>query len=331
MSKKVQMYYANLTNIDLAMLMPDGRLRGDSFNLHVSLTGQEDPRESVLIDFSTAKKQIKAWIDDHEGQGFDHKCWVPITENPDMEVSIDTEVVTYEGYDRMESAPADSSVAIVTPHIKLVAPRNCFRFVDAQNCNTLQGVMSAWENEIVDYLEARFAENGQQIEIDVKLTNNMSYPAFCHPELNGFTFRYTHGLKHSTSFGCQNIAHGHLSYIAFQEKNSPWGTSSFWPGSRALYAQELQSIANDLNNKVFVWGENVHSHVDGRVVIQYHCDRGFMMQEIAAEDCIILPVETTIEHIAQFVAKQYDKVLRDMGISSVWVSEGLEKGGVADV
>ena len=113
--KEVSMYYANLTNIDLAMFMPDGRLRGDSFNLHVKMTGQEDPEEAVLIDFSTAKKTIKSWIDDHVGNGFDHKCWVTLHPDIDIQVQGDNEVQFPQDGQMVSvlSAPSRSMVTLL--------------------------------------------------------------------------------------------------------------------------------------------------------------------------------------------------------------------------
>lgn len=337
MSKTVQMYYANLTNIDLAMFMPDGRLRGDSFNLHVKLSGEEDPKEAVLIDFSTAKKRIKAWIDDHKGDGFDHKCWVTLHPQMAIDLTLDTEVVQVPTNEMLMATPGETVVSIKTPFTTVVAPRNCFHFMDMRqsHCDgdrfTLPNIIYFWEQAIEDYLEAKFLEDGQKIEIEVKLTNNMSYPAFCEPELNGFHFRYTHGLKHSTSFGCQNVAHGHISYIAFKERESVWGTTSFWPGSRGLYADDLRKIVDELDGVVFAWEENVERVEDGWVYISYRCDRGEMRQRVRDDNCIILPVETTVEHLAEFVAERYAPILQNMGIESVYVSEGLEKGGIADV
>lgn len=315
--KEVQMYYANLTNIDLAMFVPGGKLRGDSFNLHVKMSGTEDLEEAVLIDFSTAKKRIKSWIDDHKGQGFDHKCWVTV--HPEMGIEVNR-------------LPNDV-VEISTPHTTVIAPSNCFRILEVEEQQTLNmcSLIDAWENSIGDYLVEKFAQDGQAIEIEVKLTNNMSYPAFCVPELNGFVFRYTHGLKNSTSFGCQNIAHGHISYIAFEESPSIWETSSFWPGSRELYSDEIRKIVNELDGVVFAWSENVTEVADGWVTIKYTSSRGAMLQKVKEQDCIILDCETTVEHLAEFVAGRYRDILESLGIAKVYVSEGLEKGGIADV
>lgn len=322
MTKNVSMYYANLTNIDLAMFLPTGQLRGDSFNLHVTLSGQEDPQEAVLIDFSTAKKRIKKWIDDHEGNGFDHKCWV--TMHPEMNIEVK--------HDR----DADR-VCITTPFTEVEAPTNCFHFLNMyqshleQDAFTLPNIMYFWESAISEYIQEKFKQDGERIEVEVKLTNNFSYPAFANSELTGFQFRYTHGLKHSTSFGCQNPVHGHLSYIAFEERESMWGTSSFWPGSRGLYADDLQPVIDTLNNAVFIWQENVVHQDDKHVVVEYDCPRGKMRQVVRDQDAIILPIETTVEHLAEFVAERFRTIFQDMGIARIYVSEGLEKGGIAEV
>jgi 6-pyruvoyl-tetrahydropterin synthase len=335
METSVSMYYANLTNIDLAMVMPEGNLRGDSFNLHLELTGEEDPVESVLIDFSTAKKRVKSWIDDHSGQGFDHKCWVFTHSSAFVDVDIDNQAIELDSLPELLSEfEGTKTIKVSLPSTTITAPLNCFNFIpvpedmpfNTQNC------MRVAEQSIEKYLVAKFKNDGQTISVKVKLTNNFSYPAFSSKELQGFSFRYTHGLKHSTSFGCQNIVHGHLSYITFKEKAHT--ESNFMQGSREFHREAIEAIVSKLNNKVFAWEENV-SLLPGdedrlpSLLIKYDSPRGYMTQQLNAPDCIVLTVETTVEHIAQYIATKYREELLALDIESVYVSEGLEKGGIA--
>lgn len=318
MQSPVSMYYANLTNIDLAMIMPDGRLRGDSFNLHLELVGAEDPEEAVLIDFSTAKKSIKSWIDDHTGNGFDHKCWL-----------FDHKDAAYHLSTATSNETGKSSFCLETDSVLLTAPDNCFRIIP---CNTqvlnLQSMMRCAELEMELYLEKKFAEAGQQISVTVGLTNNFSYPVFAEQELQGFSFRYTHGLKKSTSFGCKNIVHGHASYITFKEKEN---VGNFQAGKKEFYKDTIEEIVSYVHNKVFAWEQNVSRDPqdNSKLIIEYTTERGYMRQVVDKQNCIVLNVETTVEHIAQFIANEFEEQLTALDVDTLYVSEGLEKGGCA--
>lgn len=352
MSKVVEMYYANLTNIDLGMILPNGRLVGNAFNLHLELKGEEDPVENVLIDFSTAKKRIKKWIDDHTGNGFDHKCWVTL--HPSMQLSCSKINVTQdvENDGVIVSVPTGETIIEVnTPFTTLRAPANCFRFLNCMedtqsHCISLaslpqlteRDIVYAAECEIASYLEERFAEDGETITVVATLTNNFSFPALSDPELNGYTFRYTHGLKHSTSFGCQNIAHGHISYLAFQLNASIWQNHDrATPGTRWFYETEIQSIIKELDQKTFIWDQNIAHRIPGseseepRIVVEYTSSRGTMQQSVYESDAIVMDVETTVEHIAEYVTETYRDTLTQLGVRKVYVSEGLEKGGISSV
>ena len=66
------MFFSQPTVIDHAYIDQEGRVVGGSFNPDFLVTGEIDPKEKVVIDFGTGKKQIKALID-HKEFGYDHK------------------------------------------------------------------------------------------------------------------------------------------------------------------------------------------------------------------------------------------------------------------
>ena len=199
----------------------------------------------------------------------------------------------------------------------------------------VEEVIACAEVEIAAYLQNKFAQEGQDIQVVVRLTNNFSYPEMANKEFEGITFRYTHGLKNSTSFGCQNIVHGHISYITGKLKDSNEYTDNHY--------RLLEEIADTINCKTFIFENNLvggyqmgFNHPDsdykGDVcVLEYHSPRGTMYQEIRKEDSILIKEESTVENIAQWVVQQYRGPLATAGFEKIYVSEGLEKGGIGVV
>jgi 6-pyruvoyl-tetrahydropterin synthase len=72
----------DVTQVDHSILLPDGTLIGNSFNVSATISGGLKKGEEVVIDFGAAKKLIKSIIDEK----IDHKVWHPIKlDYPDIE------------------------------------------------------------------------------------------------------------------------------------------------------------------------------------------------------------------------------------------------------
>lgn len=143
-------------------------------------------------------------------------------------------------------------------------------------------------------------------------------------------FSYTHGLKNSTSLGCQNIGHGHLSYIQLVMDSSNW-TSALSDQAWDI----VDKISKELNGTHFIFNENLKmSDIDTDIRIKYESkDRGEFLMSNKDESCSIVPkykvllTETTVENLAQFVADQFKDLLSTLeGLKAIYVSEGLHKG-----
>jgi hypothetical protein len=132
-------------------------------------------------------------------------------------------------------------------------------------------------------------------------------------------FRYVHGLKDSTSYGCNNIAHGHGSFITADKNPS----------------NILQDIADDLDNTVFIRSDNIAkfsqvAEIVDTISIQYTTSRGpfSMILSTPHHKVVILNTETTVEYLAQYVKTKYGAQMKDLGITYFCISEGLSKGAV---
>lgn len=300
-----RIWLSQISVVDHAYIDDKGCVRGGSFNPNFIVSGTPDPVEKVVVDFSTVKKDIKKIIDKHEDNaiknGFDHKLWV------------------IEGYSNVQvfDITSKGTVIIQTPAIKIELPLNAVRYI--QRIDFLE------PSHHLDYIGVAFANHVQEgmekiypnIQVDVQCINTVDE----HISLNARTrpFHYVHGLKDSTSYGCQNIAHGHRSFIHVDNDNDP-----------ACF-HELMAVASVLDDTVFVREDNVVQNGANTITLGYTTSqRGkfSMSLNTDAHKVVVLPTETTVEFLAAYIKQYYGGKLKAYGANAVYVSEGLSKGAV---
>lgn len=289
------MFLCDTTNVDHAYIDNEGRVVGGSYRPKFIVTGNVDPQENVVIDFSAVKKAIKASIDDYN-TGFDHKLW--------WIEGTSAGTITFDG----------DNVTIDTPVVTITGPANIVKVIRSD------------EQIINDYVQVELCAKYPDVDarIETILTTTFDTP----PQMNtaAHQFRYAHGLKMSSSFGCQNIAHGHLSYLGAKTTD--------------VLATDLllASIAAQLDGVVFAWDDNVSRENDQTVVdIGYtSAHRGrmqmsFKRSSVDRVKLVILETETTVEHLTEWIAAEWGDELRQAGVQQLFVSEGLSKGAVASL
>jgi len=291
---KSTLFFNQMTCIDHAMIVA-GRIVGGSILPNIIVTGNVDEKESVVVDFSTLKKSMKAIIDAKE-DGFDHKLWVDPNE-PGVEVD--------------ESI--DGRIKVKTMFVEFEGPRDAVKLIDKAH---------GLEQCIADLLQQKLAAEYPDTQLDVEVVWN-STAAHTMGDGKAF-FTYVHGLKDSTSWGCNNLAHGHLSYVEVI--------------AEPLIGRMLaQKIASDMNGIVFVKRENVIRETDASITIGYEntlCNRGSFRLKLKKEGTpiAIIDTETTIENLVTAMTQQFsDEALRGMGVTHIMVSEGLQKGAIREV
>lgn len=292
---KSTMFMSHITVIDHAWITPAGNVRGESFNLSCEVTGVLDGHENVVIDFSACKKVIKHLVDKSN-------------------YAIDHRLVLVKGFSDYNASAASSTIE--TPSL----------IINGCNTDWYQEISSVGISDNVDiddqyqqHLSAYLAhmllvclrqEYGYPVEsVKVHLSTEFTLPAEAKTHVE---FRYVHGLRHSSSHGCQNIAHGHRSFIATD-------------GNAEGVKSALIAIASSLQG-VLAWDDNKSNA--GR--IKYESERGKFSMETAQPICW-LNTETTVENLASAAAKIGGRVLKDLGCTRLWVSEGLTKGSVVDL
>lgn len=295
------MFLSQLTILDHAYIDDVGVVVGGSFNPDFIVAGDVDPVEQVVVDFSTVKKDLKKIIDAKE-EGFDHKLWF------------------IEGFSQgfYEEYTDDTGprVKITTQSTFLDVPRNALKVFEADDYS-----ITSVGTALADYVEKEMRKLYPTIRITC-LNNAKAHTPTLDPDdtqsAEVALFTYSHGLKDSTSWGCNNIAHGHLSYVQISPVNPD--------------TQHLQNvIASELDGVVFINRENVVLETDKVIALDYTTDRGrfYARYNLDANYVQVLETETTIEHLVENIKNTYLPQLKQAGAKFLFVSEGLSKGAVA--
>ena len=302
---KSSMFLREVTVIDHAFIGSDGRQHGGSFLASFDVTGKVDPTEKVVVDFSTIKKDIKAIVDDRD-QGFDHKLWV---------------ITPFSGQVDLTILSGDV-IEVKTQCLEISAPTNIIKTFDAEEYS-----VEAIGDVIGRHVEAELRKKYTGVEIEVK----------CHlsetpVSIKGASklFRYSHGLKDSTSWGCQNIAHGHLSFIELHG-NEHWreNCQDCIQSREAVFAL----LENSWDGAVLVNPENVIDDNADFISIGYTTPRGGFYAKYRKPWCKVkvLPGETTIEMIVDEFTREAGYWLERGHIGRIEISEGLSKGAFKEI
>ena len=309
------MFLNQPTVIDHAYIDNEGYIVGGSFNPCFTISGKVDPVEKVVVDFSTVKKSLKAAIDDREN-GFDHKLWIlPQWSNC---------AVTQLNGDMLH---------IVTPHVTLDLPSNAVKFLH----HAADYSLNSCGNDLRLYLDHALGKVYPDVEVSILVKNSQSpqlYPLDDDDDgrldFQNIEFRYQHGLKDSTSWGCQSLAHGHLSFIQlFYRHDLSDGVRDRDDTDDDVHFL-LERMKSYIDGATFINTENIApAFVSGNTAIEYTTERGFFRAEYDRScKLIVLNTETTIEYIVEHVVEHFREDLKTVNASHIFVSEGLSKGAV---
>ena len=288
----------NITVVDYAYISNTGEIEGNSFNLSCEVSGHTDNDEQVVIDFSTLKKTIKELIDGADG--FDHKLWI------------------LDGYSQSIVKTDGTNTYIHTPSVNMTLPNNAVKMLYCKNLGELWKEMANIAILNIDeFLQTNLFMLYPNLDLEVtcSLSSNTSRDAI-------FTFHYSHGLKNSTSYGCQNIAHGHESFIDF-----------YFDSYKVVNYGELEKTVNDFNKTYFAWKENVIDETSDELEIGYETPRGkfSIIFQKSKNKIVIMERETTIENLIRYYVDKNRDVLDKNGVTRVYMSEGLDKGSILRV
>lgn len=280
------LFVKDLTVIDFSYLCKNRGPLGESWIVDLEMHGDLND-ESMVLDFSLVKKQVKRIIDDV----IDHK----------LAIATQGEAVITESGEQ-----TNVSFTFGNNQLAVSSPHQAFCFIDTDEIN---------EASVKQYLEdtilPRLPQNVKKIVLTLR------------PEhTNGFYYHYSHGLKKHDG-NCQRIIHGHRSTIEIEEN----GMRS--PRLNKLWSQKWQDIylvsAEDrvnANQLKFV------TPIENGVHSAYTASQGYFELSISEAVVDILPVDSTVECIAQHIATTLKNTYPENHYR-VAAYEGVGKGAIA--
>lgn len=316
------------TCIDHAYINQLGLVVGGSINPNFIVTGELDKQEQVVVDFSQIKKQIKAAIDDRI-TGFDHKLWI-IEGYSNCKLYEESSPGSWKlitDKKQLLDMPPQDRIRIISDMFDMIMPVDAVRFIPTRRApsSKLEFNRVICDN-MTAYLEDKLYDIHNKL-IDVTVIHQ-EQPHLFGKDYHAM-FTYTHGLPFSTSYGCQNQNHGHLSWVQVVGHEL---------SDTRLMKELTDQIALFLHNAVFIDQSNIVDRSKESISIEYTTEqRGYFQATYTLGPrgfrALVLPADTTIENIIEFVLRQpsIDTLLRQATATHLAISEGLSKGAIISI
>ncbi len=282
------LFLSDFTVLDYAFVDAQTGVTGDSYFVSAELLGETDKKDFIL-DFSLAKKMLKALVDD----AFDHRLLVPVGSG----------TARLSGGKMLIQCASGFSW-------EYDCPREAFElFPDSEiNAEVLQHHLAAAAKAKLpaNVREARFT---------------LSSPARFSTEAN---FRYTHGLRFHDG-NCQRLFHGHRNPIEVWvsgERAPKWEKllATEWHDAHFVSAPTLVNRrALDLPLGVRQAGH------PGTAEVMYQSGQGIFRALLPASRVILVENEPSIETMSELAS---ETLVRHglAGEFKVVAYEGLNKG-----
>jgi 6-pyruvoyl-tetrahydropterin synthase len=284
------LFVNDLTVIDFSYLCTQRGMVGESWIVDLTLHGELD-EQNMVLDFGKVKKQVKRIIDDT----VDHKLVIP-TEY------ANTHVKHIDGEDYISV----SFTCENNQNISISSPADAYCFIDSDHIN-MDDVIA----HLAAVIKPQLPENVKKVELSLRTE-----------EISGFYYHYTHGLKKHDG-NCQRIAHGHRSKIQVFENGmkSPRlekELSALW---RDIYVGTTEDVVH-ADQLQFI------NKSESQVAFKYESSQGKFELCMENEAVYIMPMDTTVELIAQYLADKLKQQNPDNDYKII-AYEGVAKGAIA--
>lgn len=286
----MQLFVNDLTVIDFSYLCTQRGMVGESWIVDLTLHGELD-EQNMVLDFSKVKKQVKRIIDDT----VDHKLAIPTEYS-----GVNVQHIEGQDYIKVEFESVGGE------KIAISSPSDAYCFVDADRIE-----MSHVIKHLASVIKPQLPANVKKVELSLRAE-----------DISGFYYHYTHGLKKHDG-NCQRIAHGHRSKIQIFEND--------------MKSPRLEKEASKLWEDIYVATDEDEvaeselefiSKTQSQVAYKYESSQGKF--ELAMEKASVysMPVDTTVELIAQYLADKL-KAQYPQNSYKVVAYEGVAKGAIA--
>ncbi|QUM79985.1 6-carboxytetrahydropterin synthase [Moritella sp. 5] len=288
----MKLFVKDLTVIDSSVLDYSRGIIGQSWLVDIVLHGDLN-EQSMILDFGIVKKLIKSTVDEL----VDHKLIVP-AHAKFCDVMSDG-AFTYVDAWREHSES-----------IHLACPDQAFALIPAE-----QITLANLEAYLTEQLMLRLPNNVKKL--DVKLREE---------KIDGAEYCYSHGLRKHLG-NCQRIAHGHRSTIEIlrNDERDPALEASWAERWKDIYLAEHCDMVSV--SEVSLSRAGMAALTPEHYCFKYQAPQGEFQLAISKSIVEIMPTETTVENIAQYIA---DTLAKDCSDSlTVFAYEGVGKGAIA--
>ena len=289
----MELFVNNLTVIDFSYLDVQRGLVGESLIVDINLKGELD-HQSMVMDFSKVKKEIKKYID----ETIDHALVVP-WDSP--YISYHSKGLTAGVTLRTDGGEVDCYVS---------GPVKAFCPIQSMTIN--KDILEKW---LTTRINSIMPANIESVLVSLR-----------EEHVDGHYYHYAHGLKKHEG-NCQRIAHGHRSAIRIfidGKRHTSW--EMFWAERwRDCYLMSEEDVVIDFS-KLSSDAQNIAS--ENLIASSYISTQGRFELLIRHGRVEILPCDTTIERIAHYIHQEMLYLQPDLLNVVVHAYEGIEKGAI---
>lgn len=319
--KKSEMWLSNVTLIDCAFYdEATDILMGDSIDYEFLVEGYlNDEKEQVVVDFSKVKKAIKEFMDDK----YDHRLLLVPKKCYESEVR----------YKRVQRGDKSDITHTITPRFEVTMDteeyQKSVRVFARDNKDELAGVCidRIIKRELLQFLQKRWP-NVTDIKLRRRIAINPCTMGEGHVR-QPRVFDYVHGLANSTSFGCQNIMHGHRSFFQIFARET----------TRNVYLERATRLMDQIERAILLLVDGAYivnrKYLEPNGTVGYEsASRGAMSLNFKKTSKVaIIDDEPTIENIVSEIGKYVESLPEyaelksmDIQLSRIVVTEGTWKG-----
>nr|WP_299239920.1 6-carboxytetrahydropterin synthase [uncultured Halomonas sp.] len=284
----MMLFVNDLTNLDVSLWCPKRGLTGASWQVDVEIAGEDD-EDGLLFDSG----EVASWVESRLNANLNHTLLVP-TQTPHLTV---------------QECAEGLCIRTTLPYsMEVKAPRQAFTLLPWGEI-TLERLASYYSDALSRLPPSRV--HGIRLNLHEERMEETSY-----------YYTYSHGLKHHPGNG-QRIAHGHRSKLLI------WCNGKRAPELEAHWTQRLNDrYLVDTADIVENLAKDGGRQSSDRLTLGYRAAQGRFSLRLPRERCEVLPVSTSIEHIAAWLAEQ---IARSHGQTvRVQAFEGIGKGAIAE-
>lgn len=291
----MQLFVNDLTVMDFSYLCPRRGMVGESWIVDVILDGGLN-EESMVLDFSKVKKQLKRLIDEH----VDHKLLVPAEHQ----------------YAKVKHDPLTDQVNLdfLRPDgrsIHLHCPPEAYAFIYSEEVT-----MDSVSQYLKEIIATELPDNVQGLTLMLR-----------EEQIDEPYYHYTHGLKKHDG-NCQRIAHGHRSRVKVAKDGQPCKESA------AYWATRWQDIyIGTREDMVERTALHLSEHAEAldfseHYLFAYESSQGLFELVIPKAESDLVDTDSTVECLAQFMADEHKRLAPEHQYQ-VFAFEGVGKGAIA--